>query len=205
MKNELGRVRKLIEDYQASGETRARFARARRIHPSAFSRLLRVRDLPEPLLGELAQLPRLSRTHLEVIATAPAERRPAVLEAVKQGRSTYRIRERRETTAVSLATTGSLTASGPQTVPASTATASSDAAPSPETPAALPVAATTVAAAPAAPALPEPLAQVARALGATPDEALAFAAELVSVLWRSGPDRVEGSFEAFRAGRAARA
>lgn len=181
MKNELVRVQKLIEAYQASGETRARFARARRLHPSAFSRLLRVSELPPTLLGELASLPRLSRTHLEVLATAPAERRAAVLEAVKQGRSTYRIRDRHETTAVAFA------------APASTATTSSDAAPAPETPAAPPA------------SLPAPLAEVARALGATPEEALAFAAQLVSVLWRSGPDRVEGSFEAFRAGRAARA
>jgi len=188
VKNELGRVQKLIEAYQASGETRARFARARRIHPSAFSRLLRVSALPPTLLGELALLPRLSRTHLEVLATAPAERRLAVLEAVKQGRSTYRIRERRETTAVPLANVP---------LASSTATASSDAAPAPETP--------TSPAPLAAPTLPEPLALVGRALGATPEETLAFAAELLSVLWRSGPDRVEGSFEAFRAARAARA
>jgi hypothetical protein len=39
---------------------------------------------------------------------------------------------------------------------------------------------------------------VARELGATPEEALAFASELLLVLWRSGRGRVEESFRAFK-------
>ena len=114
---------------------------------------------------ELASFPVLSRTHLEVIAAAPAERRAQVVSAVREGRSTYAIRERGESTRVALE-----------------------------------------AAAPAAPTAQGPLAgvdpgrlgEVSKALGASPDETLAFALELLTVLWRSGPDRVSGSFAAWR-------
>ena len=163
MKNELERVLSLVEAFRASGEARAHFARRRRLHPSAFSRLLRVAELPRELLDELATLPRLSRTHLEVLATVPVERRAEIVAGIKTGRSTYRLRERRETTAVELA----------PSKPAE-ATTGVD------------------------PALVGLLGPVARELGASPEEAVAFASELLLVLWRSGRGRVEESFRAFR-------
>src|SRR5690349_13747926 len=98
MPNVLGRVRALLEDFGREGKSRAAFARSRRLHPSAFSRILRVASLPEELLSELEGLRQLSRTHLEVLAAAPPERRPAILLAIRSGESTYRLRERREST-----------------------------------------------------------------------------------------------------------
>jgi hypothetical protein len=174
VKNELGRVLGLVDAFKTSGTTRARFARQRRLHPSAFSRLLRVAELPPAVLDELGQLPRLSRTHLEVLATAPPERRGELLEAVRSGRSTYRLRDRRETTSV------------PVGAPAAHASPGT----SPDCGAGTAVA-----------VLDDrgPLAQVARELAASPDETLAFASELLLVLWRSGRERVEASFRAFRA------
>jgi hypothetical protein len=62
-----------------------------------------VGELPGELLSELASFERLSRTHLEVLATAPEERRGELVSAMKEGRSTYELRARRETTAVALA------------------------------------------------------------------------------------------------------
>jgi hypothetical protein len=173
VKNELGRVLELVQAFRGSGTTRARFARQRRLHPSAFSRLLRVAELPPDVLDALARLPRLSRTHLEVLATAPPERRSELLDAVRSGRSTYRLRDRRETTGVRLG-------ARPEPDPGSP---SSD----------------TQGSAVAATADRAPLAEVARSLRASPDETLAFASELLWVLWRSGPERVEASFRAFRA------
>jgi len=82
----------LIESFRAANATRRDFARKHRLHPSALSRILRVGELPGTLLDELASFERLSRTHLEVIATAPAERRPELVGHVRAGRSTYRIR-----------------------------------------------------------------------------------------------------------------
>lgn len=161
--NELERVRSLIAGFKTSGTTRAAFARRHKLHPSAFSRILKVEELPQDVLDALAALPSLSRTHLEVIATAPAERRAALIEAVRAGRSTYRLRDRRESTRVQLA--------------------SEEQAPPPKT-------------------MEVATSEIARALGATDEEAAAFAAELLLVLWRSGRDRVEGSFAAFRAARA---
>jgi hypothetical protein len=162
VRNQLANVLELVESYRQSGKTRARFARERRLHPSTFSRILRVSELPPELLLELAKLPRLSRTHVEVIATAPPERRAAVIDAIKSGSSTYKIRDRRETTSVALE------------------------APSTSTPSAAGEGA---------------LAPIARALASSPEETLAFASELLLVLWRSGRDRVEESFRAFRAAR----
>ncbi len=172
--NELGRVLALIDEFRHAGTNRRRFARRHRLHPSALSRILRVEKLPPDVIEELARLPRLSRTHLEVLATAPPERRGEVLDAVKSGRSTYRVRGRRETTAVE-------TAPAPAPVEA----------PPPKA-AEMP---------PVAPPMDPRVAEVARALGASPEEMQAFANELLLVLWRSGRDRVEGSFAAFRASR----
>jgi hypothetical protein len=158
--NELPQVLGLLD---ALASTRARlgtFARKHRIHPSTLSRLKRVRELPEDLLHELASLPELSRTHLEVIATAPPERREDLLADLRSG--TYRLRALRESSCVAF-----------------------EAAPAPE---ATPV---------PTPEVPR-LAEVERALGATREEAAAFAVELLLVLVRSGPERVLASFQAFR-------
>ena len=159
--NELERVLALGAEFQGFSGSRSDFARKRRLHPSALSRILRVAELPQELLTELARFPVLSRTHLEVIAAAPEERRAEIVAAVRAGRSTYAIRERRESSRVALE------------------------APSPVT-------------APPAGVDPGRLGEVARALGASHDETLAFALELLTVLWRSGPDRVSGSFAAWR-------
>jgi len=98
--NELKKVLGLIESFRASGSCARDFARRKGLHPSALSRILRVGELPPELLSELASFERLSRTHLEVLATAPSERRAELLASVREGRSTYRLRDRRETTAV---------------------------------------------------------------------------------------------------------
>ena len=100
--NELDKVLSLVASFRAANTTRRAFAKKKGLHPSALSRLLRVGDLPEEFLGELAKFERLSRTHLEVIATAPSERRQELLASVREGRSTYALRDRRETTAVRL-------------------------------------------------------------------------------------------------------
>ncbi len=100
--NELERVLSLVASFRAANTTRRAFAKKKGLHPSALSRLLRVGELPPELLGELARFERLSRTHLEVIATAPSERREELLASVREGRSTYALRDRRETTAVRL-------------------------------------------------------------------------------------------------------
>src|SRR5581483_675698 len=96
--NELGRVLSLIESFRAAKASRRDFAEKNGLHPSALSRILRVGALPAALLDELATFERLSRTHLEVLAAAPEERRGALLAQVRAGRSTYRLRARRETT-----------------------------------------------------------------------------------------------------------
>jgi hypothetical protein len=96
--NELGKVLSLVESFRAAQGSRREFARRHGLHPSALSRILRVGDLPGSLLDELASFERLSRTHLEVIATAPEERRRELLDQVRAGQSTYRLRDRRETT-----------------------------------------------------------------------------------------------------------
>jgi hypothetical protein len=101
--NELRKVLSLIESFAQARTSRRDFARRHRLHPSALSRILKVGELPQDLLSELARFERLSRTHLEVIAAAPLERRSEVLAQVKAGRSTYRLRDRRETVAVPLA------------------------------------------------------------------------------------------------------
>ena len=161
--NELGRVLELAREFGTFAGSRSDFAKKKRLHPSALSRILRVSELPEELLSELGRFAFLSRTHLEVIAAAPLERREAVVAAVREGRSTYAIRARRESSRVALE-----------------------------------------AAAPALPVATPPgvdagrLGEVSRALGASRDETLAFALELLMVLWRSGPDRVSGSFAAWR-------
>jgi ParB-like chromosome segregation protein Spo0J len=98
--NELERVLSLVTAFRTANMTHRAFAKKKGLHPSALSRLLRVGELPRELLGELASFERLSRTHLEVIATAPSERRSELIAAIREGRSTYRLRERRETTAV---------------------------------------------------------------------------------------------------------
>src|SRR5207302_11398266 len=102
-RNELPRVLELTREFERAQTSRKRFARRHGLHPSALSRLLRVAGLPAPFLEELKALPRRSRTHLEVLATAPEERRAELLAAVRAGSSTYRLRERRESTAVVLA------------------------------------------------------------------------------------------------------
>jgi hypothetical protein len=84
--NELARVLRLIEAYEESKTSRSAFARRRGLHPSALSRILRVGKLPEALLLELGSFERLSRTHLEVIATAPPERRSELVSRVREGR-----------------------------------------------------------------------------------------------------------------------
>src|SRR5436190_2076502 len=96
--NELPRVLRLIEAFRSAQTSRRDFARRHRLHPSALSRILRIGELPDELLSELASFERLSRTHLEVIATAPEERRSELVASAREGRSTYRLRERRETT-----------------------------------------------------------------------------------------------------------
>jgi ParB-like chromosome segregation protein Spo0J len=183
-RNELGRVLALVVEFRHAGTNRRRFARRHRLHPSALSRILRVEQLPPEVLSELASLPSLSRTHIEVLATAPPERRGQLLDAVRSGRSTYRLRDRRETTAVE--TSAVETAAAP-VAPVVEAT--------PPAPPAAPAAAST-------PSDPR-LAEVARALGATEEETRAFANELLLILWRSGRDRVEGSFAGFRGNRSA--
>lgn len=169
-RNELGRVLGLAQDFQASGLTRRAFARSRRLHPSSLSRLLRVTELPAELRAELASLEKLSRTHLEVVATAPAEQRPAILAAIREGRSTYRIRDRRESTAVTPAVHPEPSTQGE---PLRVSPFAQD----------------------------ERLKEVARALGASDEETLAFAAELLLILWRQSRSRVEASFAAFRVPR----
>jgi len=114
MRNELERVLGLVSAFKASGASHRDFARRHRLHPSTLSRILRVGELPGELLAELATFERLSRTHLEVLATAPEERRREVFAAVKAGRSTYTLRERRETTAVALAPSPAPAASAPE-------------------------------------------------------------------------------------------
>src|SRR5581483_7466648 len=103
--NQLPKVLRLVQAFRAEAMSRRDFARRHRLHPSALSRLLRVGELPDDLLAELASFERLSRTHLEVIATAPPERRVELVAKVREGRSSYELRERRETTAVALAGT----------------------------------------------------------------------------------------------------
>ncbi|HZV03043.1 MAG TPA: hypothetical protein VFF73_40425 [Planctomycetota bacterium] len=113
MRNELERVLDLVSAFKASGASHRDFARRHRLHPSTLSRILRVGELPQELLSELATFERLSRTHLEVLATAPEERRRELVAAVREGRSTYTLRERRETTAVAVASPAP-TATGPE-------------------------------------------------------------------------------------------
>ena len=182
-RNELPRVLDLLAAWKSEGGSRSAFARRHRLHPSAFSRLQRVDALPPEVLSELAALPALSRTHLEVIATAPPERRTALIEGARAGRSTYAIRERRETTCVRLGASAAPEARGTPGPLADT--------PGPTSPTPGPG--------------DERLLAVAAALGASPDEAAAFAAELLAVLWRSNRERVLGSFEAFQATRGLRA
>jgi len=162
--NELERVLGLIESFRAFRATRRDFAAQAGLHPSALSRILKVGELPAELLRELASFERLSRTHLEVIAAASPEKRPALLEAVRRGGSTYRLRDRKERIA----------------------RGASPAPPSPEPPA------------------PPRGVELARALGASPEETGAFALELLSVLLRDSRARVRASFESFRAARAQR-
>ncbi len=167
--NELKKVLSLIESFRSAQASRRDFARRHCLHPSALSRILRVGELPEPLLAELASFERLSRTHLEVIATAPEERRPELLAQVREGRSTYRLRDRRETTAVPVA------------------------APSP---------APTAPEAAAGPWEPDARTrELARVLGASPEETRDFALELLHALHKGSPGRVRASFAQFRAVR----
>lgn len=165
--NELKKVLSLIESFKTAQASRRDFARRHRLHPSALSRILRVGELPESLLEELASFERLSRTHLEVIATAPEERRTEVLAQVRAGRSTYRIRDRRETTAVAVSS------------------------PAP------PEAAVT----PASPEIDPRAHDLARTLGASPEETQDFALELLGALFKGSPGRVRESLEQFRATR----
>ncbi len=167
--NELKKVLSLVESFREAGGSRRDFARRHHLHPSALSRILKVGALPDALLAELAAFERLSRTHLEVIATAPEERRQELLAQVRAGRSTYRLRDRRETTAVALS------APPPATEPAPP--------PSPPVP--------TAEHDPRAAAL-------ARALGASVAETRAFSLELLSVLLAGSPGRVRASLEQFR-------
>jgi hypothetical protein len=182
--NELARVLRLIEAYEESKTSRRAFAKRRGLHPSALSRILRVQELPGELLDELATFERLSRTHLEVIATAPPERRSELVSLVREGRSTYRIRERRETTAVAIAPRPE--ASAPPGGPLVSQGEPSDKGqgePAPE------------------PAPDPKTLALSRRLGATPEETRDFALELLSVLLRSSPERVRSSLEQFRAVR----
>lgn len=165
--NELKRVLALIESFRGAQASRRDFARRHRLHPSALSRILRVGELPEELLSELASFERLSRTHLEVIATAPSEKRADLLAKVREGRSTYRLRDRRETTV-----TPSPEPAPPEPPPSRE--------PSPE------------------PAPDPRTRELARALGATPEETRDFALELLQVLLRGSPARVRASLEQFR-------
>jgi hypothetical protein len=164
-KNELARVLALAAEFRAFSGSRGDFAKKKRLHPSALSRILRVSELEEDLLAELALFKVLSRTHLEVIAATPEERRALVLAAVRAGRSTYAIRARKESSRVALEAPPAPVAAPLATPPSVDASR---------------------------------LAEVSRALGASKDETLAFALELLMVLWRSGPDRVSGSFAAWR-------
>jgi hypothetical protein len=172
--NELERVLRLIEAWKESKASRRAFARRRGLHPSALSRILRVSELPDELLRELASFERLSRTHLEVIATAPPERRSELVSKVREGRSTYRLRERRETTAVA--------AFRPAEAVAAPVEAPREAIPEPA-------------------GDPRTLG-LARTLGATAEETRDFALELLSVLLRSSPERVRASLSQFRAASA---
>lgn len=182
-RNELGRVLGMIEAFRAEGETRQRFARRHRLHPSALSRILRVAELPGEVLSELERLPHLSRTHLEVLAAAPLERRPALLDAVREGRSTYSLRSRTERSA--------RVAFSQEEKPVFSQEEKQ--APCPAPPAPEP---------PARRAIDARLEAVARSLEASPEETLAFAGELLLVLWKSNPRRVLESFESFKAARA---
>jgi hypothetical protein len=171
--NELKRVLALVESFRAAQASRRDFARRNRLHPSALSRILRVGALPSSLLEELASFERLSRTHLEVIASAPEERRRELLAQVRAGRSTYRLRDRSE-----------------RTVPLPS--------PCPATPVAAP---TPPGPTPEARASDLRASELARALGATPEETGAFALELLSLLLEGSPGRVRASLEQFRAAR----
>jgi ParB-like chromosome segregation protein Spo0J len=172
--NELARVLRLIEAYEESRASLGAFAKRRGLHPSSLSRILRVGKLPEELLSELASFERLSRTHLEVIATAPPERRSELVSWAREGRSTYRIRERRETTAVKV--------SPPSEPTPGAATPPAQVQGEPES-------------------VPSRVSALARALDATPEETRDFALELLSVLLRSSPGRVRSSLEQFRQAR----
>jgi hypothetical protein len=175
--NELPRVLRLIESFRAAQTSRRDFARRHRLHPSALSRILRIGALPDALLEELASFERLSRTHLEVIATAPAERRPELIARVRAGRSTYSLRERRETTAVAVA-------AGQTTAIEAAADESEDEKNENDE--------------------PDPRArELAQTLGASCEETRAFALELLSVLMKGSPERVKSSLEQFRAARRA--
>ena len=57
--NELGRVLALVASFKRAEGSRRDFARRHRLHPSALSRILRVGELPEALLEELASFERL--------------------------------------------------------------------------------------------------------------------------------------------------
>jgi hypothetical protein len=161
-KNDLGRVLEMIGAFRSEGTTRRRFARRHRLHPSAVSRILRVGELPAPLLSELERLPSLSRTHLEVLAAAPVERREELVAALREGRSSYALRSMVERFERRAAPSPALPVVGGGRVEA-----------------------------------------MARDLGATPEEAVAFSFELLSVLWKTSRSRVEASFESFRQSRAA--
>jgi hypothetical protein len=173
--NELARVLALVGAFKEAKTTCRAFAAREGLHPSALSRILRVGTLPEALLSELASFERLSRTHLEVLAAADEEERPALLEQVRKGGSTYRLRAREERVARVRAETPPADLSpAPASPPASTA------APAPEDPRAC---------------------EIARELGSSPEEAGAFALELLSVLLRDSRARVRASFAQFRARR----
>jgi hypothetical protein len=173
--NELGRVLSLIESFRAAKASRRDFAEKNGLHPSALSRILRVGALPAALLDELASFERLSRTHLEVLAAAPEERRGALLAEVRAGRSTYRLRERRERTGAprSAASAAEGSRASPPAEPARSA-AAADAA-----------------------------AELGARLGASAEETRAFALELLSVLFAGSPGRVRSSLEQFRRARSA--
>jgi hypothetical protein len=179
--NELPRVLRLIETFRAAQTSRRDFARRHRLHPSALSRILRIGELPDALLEELAAFERLSRTHLEVIATAPEERRPELIARAREGRSTYSLRERRETTAVAVAATPTTAIETPEAE-------GRDESPDEQN----------------ASAETDPRArELADTLGASCEETRAFALELLSVLMKGSPERVRSSLEQFRAARRA--
>lgn len=196
--NELKKVLSLIEAFRAANKSRRDFARSRGLHPSALSRILRVGELPGELLDELASFERLSRTHLEVIATAPSERRPELLARVREGRSTYSLRERRETTAVAIAAPEAAKSTAPERsgypTPSAERSGYPTASPAPER---VPSPAPSV---PPPSMYEDPRArELARRLGATPEETHAFALELLAALLRGSPDRVRSSLAQFRA------